>query len=148
MLSLLNTLSGAPKASLDSFMKDFVEKTVDHPFCRHLRILCGPDPDKHGVVFELSAWDGAIHLSLIQSLVSGIGEGRRGMNFVKDLADKHQVAITGSIKRLGNEGLTTADLRSWYKRNGFQVAANGDIKRPVGGAKPPAKKTKARAPAI
>ena len=47
-----------------------------------------------------------------------------------DLADKHQVTLTGNVKRVGDEGLTVNQLRRWYKRNGFHVNRHLEMQRP------------------
>lgn len=85
------------------------------------------DNDKHGVGFELSAWEGAIHLGLIRTVDEsrGLGLASKALKELTDVADRHGVSITGIVKPttdiLGRrEGLNKSQLMSWYKRYGFE----------------------------
>lgn len=128
------------KAQLDAFMADFNAETVRiGPFSQW----------EDGLIsFELKPFDGKIHLGAIISLERGAGRASRALDWLLRLADKHGVQVDGDIQRLGKDGLTHHQLRSWYKRHGFKVNANGRIlytPRPLeASADAPAAKSKAK----
>jgi hypothetical protein len=138
----LTNKSNELKVNLEKFLSEFENETSPHPFDRKCRILQGKNTDSDGVVFELSSWNNSIHISMIQALKTGIGEGSRGLSFLTELADKHEVPMTGIAKRVGETGLPTATLKAWYKKNGFKVASNGEMNRPVDGYKVSSEKIK------
>jgi hypothetical protein len=138
----INKPSADITEKIDAFMTEFEEQTVPHPFMNFCRVLCGPNREMDGVVIEVSKSFGTINLGMIQALTTGIGEGSRGLRFLIALADKHDVSITGGVKRLGTAGLKTASLKAWYKRNGFAVSPVGDLLRRPFGANTATKKVK------
>lgn len=52
------------------------------------------------------------------------GGGSKALNYVKSLANKHNVAITGTAKAYSdrpNHIRTTAGLKKWYQGHGFNI---------------------------
>ena len=70
-----------------------------------------------------------IHFGSIQSFDRNKGNGTKVLNWICELADKHQVILYGSIEPFmrarGNKDyvmpLNKAQLKVWYKKNGFKV---------------------------
>ncbi len=105
-------LSDAPRL----FMEEFHQQTIAHPFMpKSHRVWRGV------VVFDIYVFGDSICLAFIQSLKKGVGFGHDGLKFLCNLADKHGVSVRGDVQRVGKFGLTTAQLKAWYKRNGFSV---------------------------
>lgn len=125
-------LSAPPEGTterLNAFIKDFQAATRAHPFARHLD-LWGTDDQLVG--FEVSKFDGRIHLGAIMSFVEkGAGNGSAAMKWFTDLADKHNVEIELAVKPIPGAGatnkksLTKSQLKTWYKKFGF-VPSGGD----------------------
>lgn len=99
---------------LDTFMDDLWKNTTGNPFDPRERIV----GDKAGI--EAWPWYGRIHLSFIRSFEQGKGHGSEALSHLTDLADKHGVPIELSVKRVGKNGLSNANLRKWYGRYGFK----------------------------
>lgn len=112
--------------NLDAFMEEFYSSTAAHPFSRHLSVF------ENCVVFEVKPFYAVdvIRFGFIQTLYKAQGDGSRALQWLIDLADKHQVTLTGNVKRVGDEGLTVNQLRRWYKRNGFHVNRHLEMQRP------------------
>lgn len=107
------------KEQLDAFMAEFHANTF---FMRPYSIW------KDVVAFEIKPFSGRIHLGAIISAVEpGQGHASRALDWLLRLADKHGVEVDGAIKRLGKDGLTAAQLRTWYKRHGFTVKTGGRL---------------------
>ncbi len=98
-----------------AFMQDFHAMTDAHPFAGHLSVL-----DNYAC-FEIKPFDGKILFGYVTTLERGKGHGTKALKWLLDLADKHGVTLVGQIQRMGDEGLTTVELRRWYKRHGFKV---------------------------
>lgn len=110
----------------DAFMAAFERETQPHPFTGHFRIWKGR------VVFEVTPmrrelWKYDVALSFIQTLEPGKGDGSRALDWFLELARQHGAIVSGTVQRVGTRGLSTAELRRWYKRHGFTVARNGDL---------------------
>lgn len=76
--------------------------------------------------------DGAINIESIRAFQPQQGAGTRVMQDLIRLADKHHVVLMGYAKRFptGTSGtLTTAQLKTWYRKFGFIVNREGDMKR-------------------
>ena len=106
---------------LNRFMDDFHAQTFAHPMARHLVVW------QNRAVFEVKPFGGAIYLDFIQALEIGNGDGRQALQWLLALAKKNDVLIKGSVKRIGELGLTQRDLKTWYRRNGFIVDARANI---------------------
>lgn len=111
----------------ESFWSAFEAGTAPHPFAGVFRVWAGR------VVFEVKPlrrelWRADVSLSCIQSLEPGKGDGSRALDWFLGLARAHGAIVTGSVQRVGKSGLTDRELRAWYKRHGFKVARNGDLK--------------------
>lgn len=110
----------------EAFMAAFDRETRSHPFTGEFRIWAGC------VVFEVrplrhEIWGADVSLAFIQALEPGKGDGSRGLEWFLGLARDTGAIVSGSVQRVGARGLTTAQLRAWYKRHGFHVARNGDL---------------------
>jgi hypothetical protein len=108
----------------ESFMSDFHSMTAAHPWAWHLSVL-----DNYACL-EIKPFDGKILFGYITTLERGKGHGTKALRWLTDLADKHNVELVGHIERKGDEGLTTNQLRQWYKRHGFKVDRQLRIVRP------------------
>jgi len=117
-------LSKYENTNLDAFMDEFHSSTAAHPFSRHFSVF------ENCVVFEVKPFVDVISFGFIQTLYKAQGDGSRALQWLVDLADKHQVTLTGNVKRVGDEGLTVNQLRRWYKRNGFHVNRHLEMQRP------------------
>ena len=75
------------------------------------------------VITNVSVFDGAIHFGSIQTVPPDICEGKgfasNVMNQMVTLADKHQVPMSLDPKPFGQKKLGVRDLKSWYRRAGF-----------------------------
>jgi hypothetical protein len=105
--------------SANDFIIEFLEKTWQNPFC-----------DSERVLFDVAALallrrDEVITISMIRALRERRkGEGSLALDWLCDLADKHDVILSGYIKPAGTTRprLTVQQLTKWYQSRGFQVA--------------------------
>lgn len=144
------SLKRPEQPAVTAFMNEYEGDTHPHPFMRGSRFLntqTGGDPGGDFAMLDMRAapyeQKPTVHLSSIMALEPGKGQGKQGLKYVTDLADKHGVHLTGHAKQFGNSQsptLSTAKLKQWYARNGFGVSKAGDMLRPPGGA--PAKVAK------
>lgn len=104
-----------------AFMDDFTAATVQFPLARHLRIW----DDR--ALFEVKAFDGSIRLSCVFSIERGKGDGSAALEWLKALADQHDVCIKGNIDPVGQGGLTKRQLTGWYRRHSFLIGRGGAI---------------------
>jgi GNAT superfamily N-acetyltransferase len=138
-IRLTKGLSSNVDAPSAKFMNEYKEDTWDHPLDSRTRFLntdTGLDPGKDFATLELSKnGDNGIHVHSIMALEKGRGQGRQALQYLTRLADKHGVDLHGSAKAFGRSGgLNTTKLKSWYKRNGFQINNYGDmIRKPAKG---------------
>ena len=109
--------------NVSNFMQDFHAMTDHHPFAGHLSVL-----DNYAC-FEIKPFDGKILFCYITTIERGKGHGTKALRWLTDLADKHGVNLVGQIQRMGDHGLTTVELRRWYKRHGFKVDRQLNIVR-------------------
>lgn len=81
-----------------------------------------------GVSIQLEPFSGKIHLSDIVALdAKSEGKGTKALQMLTDLADKHNVQITGTAKAYSKdpEHITSSErLKSWYSKHGFTVTGN------------------------
>ena len=146
------SLKRPEQPAVTAFMNEYEGDTHPHPFMRGSRFLntqTGGDPGGDFAMLDMRAapyeQKPTVHLSSIMALEPGKGQGKQGLKYVTDLADKHGVHLTGHAKQFGNSQvptLSTAKLKQWYARNGFGVSKAGDMLRPPGGA--PSKTSKPR----
>ncbi len=69
---------------------------------------------------------GRIHVSSIRSLAEGQGQASAALEFLKELAAKHQVELDVVPVPFGGRRLNQSQLRLWYVRHGFKpVPASG-----------------------
>lgn len=107
----------ANAAANEAFMKEYKAATTPEFGMRVWHDLVG---------FKLSEWNGHIQLDHVISLAKkGTGNASAALKWLCDLADKHKVTIeleVEPIKKAGAEGkpLTKAQLKQWYKKNGFK----------------------------
>lgn len=100
---------------LDDFMATFRNATSPHPFDSRSRIWGG------AVALEVRPQWGKIHLVFIQSLDPKAGRASAALDWLTDLAGARSLAVDGIVARVGQKGLTLAQLKSWYKRHGFTI---------------------------
>ena len=108
-------LRGSTNPNLESFMDDFYSSTKESPI-GHGR-LYGP------VLLDVSIFDGEIHLSDINTVGDkGQGSGTQALKFLTNLADKHNVKLSGVAKGYSQskEHIQTSErLLQWYQKHGF-----------------------------
>lgn len=114
--------AGAEKGAAHRFMEEWYEMTTGNPIGNG-RIFC------HESLIHVYPVSTAIYVSEIRTLLDlQKGAGHRALAMLCGLADLHSVDLTLVPKRVGKRGLTTPELRRWYKRHGF-VSEGGDLYR-------------------
>ena len=115
---------------LAGFMREFDSLTEAIP-----RSIIGERIYRSIAALDLHAFNKEIVLSSIRTFESGKGNGSLTLDWLCALADKHGVAITGTVKsydtKIVNDGipqdektsLTASQLKAWYVRRGFTVGA-------------------------
>ena len=84
-----------------------------------------PNPIGRGVVYESAAlldiqpWEMGAHISEIRALKLREGSGTRALKLLLWLADEYGIVLTLNALRIGKEGMTSAQLRKWYRKYGF-----------------------------
>lgn len=114
------TLSSNRDPRLKAFMDEYIANTEAHPFNRQQRIMWP-------VVLEISTFDGTIHLGDITTVDQHRqGHATRVLTWLKSLADKHGVAITGIAKAYNKRDKNVinkaSQLVAWYKKHGFDIS--------------------------
>lgn len=122
-----------------AFMKEYTEKTWENPIDGRMRLKntkTGGDPGGDFVGLEVSPRFGTtdeVHISSIQAMEPRKGQGQQGLDWLKELADKHDIKLSGYAKAYGTGRMTTAQLKKWYAKSGFKVDRAGNMERlPVG----------------
>lgn len=103
---------------LDAFMEEFWTGTSQYPWSARTQ-LYGPGH----VMLEVNKFAGTIRLNSIQSTYEpGKGHATEAVKWLKGLADKHGVTITGTVKAFGpkENRPTTKRLLDWYVKLGFR----------------------------
>lgn len=112
-----------------SYIADFFDNTAPHPFSNKTRIV------NNQASVQLSPQDGQIHINDIMSHApatygqQGTGGGRKALNLLTDLADKHGVELNLNPQAYSEKGLSDEQLHSWYTRNGFKDDEYGGMVR-------------------
>ena len=112
----------------EKFMKEFWDKTAPHPFDHTQRIY------NNETILQLRPWRGgpggseSVHLNWIQALEPKEGQGTRAMQFLSNLADKHQVLLDLNAVPKGQNKMPVAKLKNFYRKFGF-VSTPGDNMR-------------------
>ena len=103
--------------NLKAFYKEFLESTSPHPFDSRTSIYDG------SVTVELSPWpsNDSIHISHIQTLAPRTGAANRLMEFLTELADKHEVVLDLVAKTTNEDLISTRQLITFYEKWGFTV---------------------------
>jgi hypothetical protein len=106
-------------------MRAYWEATAPNPFAGPERVW------QSCAAFEIKTFNNAVRLSCVRSFERQRGKGSAALDWLCSMADAHGVAIEGSIEPVGQTRprLNKTELRRWYKRHGFTVAKNGDIRR-------------------
>jgi hypothetical protein len=124
-------LDNSNNSSLDAYMSEYLTLTHELPI--------GASGDRAWyvskdcfVVTNLYVFDGAIHVSSIQTLppdsCSGMGIGSKVMKRLVTMADKHGVSMTLIPKPFGSKKMSASSLKSWYRNLGFRNEVNaGDL---------------------
>lgn len=83
-----------------------------------------------GVSIELAPFDGKIHLSDIVALdAKSEGKGTKALKMLTDLADRHNVMITGTAKGYSDDPRhinSSGRLKQWYTKHGFTVTGGSE----------------------
>lgn len=113
--------------SADNFIAEFLEMTWQNPFNNGERVLF------HAVAFELIVNNGVIGIRIIRSLERGKGYGSIGLDWLCDLADKHEVVMSGILQPAGTTRprLTVRQLVKWYTSRGFVVEGRLICRKPM-----------------
>ena len=110
------------KSDHDGFMKSYHEGTIQHPFNPRVRL-------RGHAAIELSRFGSGVHVSDILSLTPRSGAGSEAVSFLKGLADKHDVVISGISKTYSKSPQhiqSQAKLNSFYAKRGFEVVPGGN----------------------
>ena len=102
------------------FMLEYLEQTEQSFIMEKARIY-------NEVIFELVVQTESILIGGIASLEKGKGNASVALDWIVSLARKHEVTLTGRALRLGKQGLTFNQLKTWYYRHGFTVKPDGHI---------------------
>ena len=97
----------------NAFMRELWRDTIENPVGK-------------GRVYEMQVlihaypFCGRIYVSEVRAL-RGFrhGSGTKAMRYLTTLADTFNVQLELAPVRIGNEGMTNAQLRKWYRRFGF-----------------------------
>lgn len=121
-----------PDSPTHRFMKDYYAETQPNPMERGSRVHGGGDDFS---LSEARPVGDRIHISWIQAIDHGKGQGKRALEHLTSLADKHGVHLTLHPERpktMRGPGLSTKQLRDWYGRHGFKTerGAGGSMVRP------------------
>lgn len=116
----------------DAFMDEFKENTQPHPFDRHQRIW------KDDVGLNVSPFGNYIYFGSVMTFGDkGTGLASKALKWVTDLADKYKVELHLEVVPLKNAGsrggaksLNKAQLKDWYKRNGFTGSGENMVRKP------------------
>jgi 8-oxo-dGTP pyrophosphatase MutT (NUDIX family) len=119
----LKTASEA-NPELETFMRDFWGNTYGNPFDPRERVW------KNIAAVECFVFNNAIHISSIRSFERAKGFGSAALKWICELADAHQVTLELSPEPYGDKPLSAAQLKSWYKRNGFVYSRGGMVRKP------------------
>jgi predicted GNAT family acetyltransferase len=117
--------SDADESSLRSFIEEYKSVTNNNPF--------GLPNDRYWYIGEVDGndclvktnieiWENSILINSIEvspSKCNGKGFASQIMNEIIEGADDHGVYLSLVPKQIGNKGLNTKDLKSWYSKLGF-----------------------------
>lgn len=80
---------------------------------------------------EMSYFDGYLWMSSITSYEDKrTGTASAVLKFILDEADKAGIPVAGTVKPIGNEGLSKSQLMAWYKRYGFINKGDRVVREP------------------
>jgi hypothetical protein len=102
----------------DKIMSDIDSQTNPHPFSDRERVF------NNRSTFEIRPFENSLHLGDIRALQPNQGAGTELLDFLKGIADKHGVPITGTAKAYHSGPGYIADtdkLADWYRRRGFEI---------------------------
>lgn len=102
----------------DKIMRDIDSQTNPHPFSDRERVF------NNRSTFEIRPFENSLHLGDIRALQPNQGAGTELLDFLKGIADKHGVPITGTAKAYHSGSGYIADtdkLADWYRRRGFEI---------------------------
>jgi hypothetical protein len=116
--------------------KDATESTPNKKFLAELREGTSANPFndrelliEQDALVEVYDFNGKIDVRSIRSIAPG--GGRKAINLLTKLADKHGVTMTLYPKKYGDKGLSTAELKKWYARNGFKKSGQDMVREPA-----------------
>jgi hypothetical protein len=114
------SLRSKSSKGLDDFMNEYERISQAHPWNDRVRII-------NNTMVELSPFGGEIHFSDIQAMYPNQGNASKVLQILTNLADKHNVTISGEAVAYVNDKKyvnKSSDLKKWYKKYGFKI--NGD----------------------
>ena len=109
-------LSGFKNTDTKPFMDDFTAMTNKSPI--------GKGRLYRDVLIDASPFQGEIHISDIKAASKGKGDGTKALLFLTDLADKHNVVLSGTAQAYDSAHKQIQDtdrLVSWYSKHGFNI---------------------------
>lgn len=102
----------------DAIMSDIEAQSDPHPFAIGERIY------NDRSTFDVSPFGETLHLGDIRALKPNQGAGTELIDFLKGIADKHDVPITGVAKVYHSSPGYISDtekLADWYRKRGFEI---------------------------
>jgi len=114
--------------NLDSFFKEYNVNTSAHPLDDRSRILMNKKAgtaDDFAVLEITPSGKSGIRINSIQSPKQGSGNASAALDEVIALAEKNNLQIELGASSYGQGGLSTSQLKDWYKRKGF-IETKGD----------------------
>lgn len=106
----------------DAIMDDIEKGSTPHPFSRNERVF------EDIATFDASPFGNSLHLGDIRALKPNQGSATKLIDFLKSIADKHGIPITGVAKAYHKSPGYISDtekLVNWYANRGFEIG-DGD----------------------
>lgn len=121
------TMDPTLKQNLKAFLDEVLGATSPNPFNPRERLW------ENKAVVECSEWEGKIDVATVRSLEKGEGHGSAALQWLCNLADRHQVPMALDPKPFGDQTLNKTDLTAWYGRYGFKKKqGEGMVREPDG----------------
>jgi len=113
-------LRGNSNQNTKPFMAEFIESTTESPL--------GKGRLYGDVLLDVSEFGGEIHVSDINAIgEKAKGSGTKALKFLTDLADKHNVRLSGEAKAYSRDTdhiQNSERLVQWYLKHGFHSNGN------------------------
>lgn len=119
-------LRGNSNPNTKPFMEEFISLTTRSPL--------GKGRLYGDVLLDVSEFAGEIHVSDISAIgKKSEGSGTKALKFMTDLADKHNVRLSGEAKAYSKHKdhiQSSEQLLQWYQKHGFVANGNKVIYSP------------------